>query len=114
RIHYLHDITEVSAGVGFQVNLFVHAIGQPIAHLAGQRVHAARQFVGAKIDGSVAHHRNQQSIFLVRVLHRRRIIYLGHVHADALLQHRRDDHEDDQQHQHNVDHGGDVDVGVDV
>src|SRR5690348_3407301 len=28
-----------------------------------------------------------------------------------MLQHGGDDHEDDEQHQHHVDHGGDVDVG---
>src|SRR5690349_20943174 len=43
-------------------------------------------------------------------------IGVGHVlrqrNGDALLQERRDHHEDDQQHQHDVDHRGDVNLGL--
>ena len=35
-------------------------------------------------------------------------------HWDALLQQRSDDHHDDEQHQHDVDEGRDVDVGLDA
>ena len=31
-----------------------------------------------------------------------------------MLQHGRNDHENDEQHQHHVHHGSDVDVGVDL
>src|SRR6516162_8369137 len=57
---------------------------------------------------------NEQRIFLVGVRHRRRAVNLRHVNTHALLQHRRDHHEDDKQHQHHVHHGSDVDVGVDL
>jgi len=35
-------------------------------------------------------------------------------HVHALLQQGRDEHHDDEQHQHDVDQGGDVDVGLDA
>ena len=34
--------------------------------------------------------------------------------VDALLEQRRDDHHDDEQHQHDVDERRDVDVGLDA
>ena len=37
-----------------------------------------------------------------------RVIDIGQIHGNALLQHGRDHHEDDQQHEHNVGHGNDV------
>src|SRR5579864_4504138 len=39
---------------------------------------------------------------------------LGQRDVDALLQHRRDDHEDDQQHQADVDQGSHVDLALDL
>src|SRR5580692_4062364 len=111
-VHDLDYIAEVGAGVCLQVDLFVGAIGEAIPHLACQGINSARKFVGAEVDGSIAHHRNQQRVFFVRVLHWGRVVNFGHVDADALLQHGRDHHEDDQQHQHHVHHGGDVDVRV--
>src|ERR1035438_2570917 len=36
---------------------------------------------------------------------------VGHVDFDSGLQHRRGHHKDDQQHQHDIHQGGDVDVG---
>ena len=39
---------------------------------------------------------------------------LRQLDVDALLQHRRDEHHDDQQHEHDVDERRDVDVGLDA
>jgi hypothetical protein len=36
------------------------------------------------------------------------------LHIDALLKHGRDDHHDDEQHQHHVNQRSDVDVGLDT
>ena len=35
----------------------------------------------------------------------------GHAHLNTGLQHRRSDHEDDQQHQHDVNQRRDIDIG---
>src|SRR4051794_7262277 len=43
----------------------------------------------------------------IRVVH-----VLRQRNRDALLQERRDHHEDDQQHEHDVDHRGDVNLGL--
>jgi hypothetical protein len=50
-------------------------------------------------------------------LHLRLVLRVGcrrQFHVDALLEHRRNDHHDDQQNQHDVDKRRDVDVGLDV
>src|SRR5437763_410997 len=52
--------------------------------------------------------------YFIGVLHLVGVIYFGQVNRNALLQHGRDHHEDDQQHQHHVHHGRHVDVGVDL
>ena len=41
------------------------------------------------------------------------VVGLRQLDADALLQHRRDEHHDDEQHQHDVDERRHVDVGFD-
>jgi hypothetical protein len=41
-------------------------------------------------------------------------VHLGKIDVHLVLEHGGDDHENDQQHQHHVDHGGDVDVCVDL
>src|SRR5712692_3750282 len=76
-VHHLDDVAEVGAGIRLQVDLFVGFINQAILHLAGQGVDPASKLVGAEVDGAIAHHRNQQRVFLVGVLHRRRIVHLG-------------------------------------
>src|SRR5580700_9528945 len=111
-VHHLHYVAEVGAGICLDVHFLVCSIGKAVLHLAGQTIRGG--LVGTEVDRPIAHHRNQQCIFLVGILHRRRIVYLRHIHADTFLQHGRDHHEDDQQHQHHVHHRRYIDVGVDV
>src|SRR5580704_7302182 len=76
-VHYLDNIAEVGAGIRFEVDLFVRMTGQAILHLAGQTVHL--DLIGAEVDRAIAHHRNQQRVFFICVLHRRRVVHLRHV-----------------------------------
>src|SRR5271167_4870148 len=61
-VHHLDHIAEVGAGIRLEVDLFICAIGQAIFHLAGQAVHL--HLIGAEVDRAIAHHRNQQRVFL--------------------------------------------------
>ena len=47
---------------------------------------------------------------IVRIFHHRSRVRLRQVDVHLVVQHRGDDHEDDQQHQHDVHHRGHVDV----
>src|ERR1035441_1997233 len=111
-VHHVHHGAVFGASVGFDKDPLVHFIGQAVLHFGGELV--GGNLIGAKEDLPVTHDGHQQGIFLVRVGHGRWAIHPGHVHAHALLQHGRDDQENDEQHQHHVHHGGDVDVGVDL
>src|ERR1700685_3886530 len=91
RIHYLDHIAEVGAGICLNVDHLVRTIGQAIFHLASQAVH--HHLVRAEVDRPITHHRHQKSVFFVGILHGSGVVHLGHIHADALLQHGRDHHE---------------------
>src|SRR5207245_4635838 len=108
------DITEMCASVSLDVYALITCgvACQAIFYFSGEVID--RDFVGPEEDVAIAHYRHQQRVFLVRIRHLFRIVDLGHVDADTVLQHGRDYHEDDQQHQHHVHHRGDVDVGVDL
>src|ERR1035437_10018365 len=111
-VHHVHHGAVFGASVGFDKDPLVHFIGQAVLHFGGELV--GGNLIGAKEDLPVTHDGHEQGIFLVRVGHGRWAIHLGHVHAHALLQHGRDDHENDEQHQHHVHHRSDVDVGIDL
>src|SRR5579864_2666749 len=112
RVYDLDHIAEVGALVSLHVNAFVRLIGETIFYLTGQIVD--RNPVSAEEYVAISHDRDEQRVFLVGIGHLLWVVHFGHVHADAMLQHGRDHHEDDQQHQHHVHHGSDVDVGVDL
>ena len=60
-------------------------------------------------DRAVGSHRHHQR--LVAGVQARRILHLGEVDVEPLFHHRRGDHEDDQQHQHDIHQGCHIDVG---
>src|SRR5437868_13015588 len=115
RANVVHDL-DYRAVFGSRIRPHVHPLinpaGKPIFNLLRQLV--GSDLVVAKEDLPVAHHGDNQRIFLVSIRHRLGTVDLRQVHAYALLQHGGDHHEDDQQHQHHVHHGSDVDVGVNL
>ena len=98
QIYFGTDHVNYAAVLGASVGLdeypFVHLVGQAVFYLRGQLV--GLDLIAAEKDLSVAHDGHQQGILLVGVRHRHWIIDPGHVHAHALLQHGRDDHENDE------------------
>ena len=80
-------------------------------------LHQAAQLAGidlvlAEEHAAVAGYRDHNGVVLVGIRHGGGVVHLGHVDLHLVLQHGSDDHENDQQHQHHVHHGGDVDVGI--
>ena len=102
----------MSPGVRLHEDPLICPVGEAVLHFARQILR--RNLVGAEEDISISHDGDQQGIFLVGVGHGRRVVDLGHVDADSVLQHGRDYHEDNQQYQHHVHHGSDVDIGADL
>src|SRR5947209_8841035 len=105
RIHHDGERPEGNVLIGAQVNDLVLWITNTAAQSVGDFIHVHR-IVAEKhalllIDGD-------DQALLRDLLHSLR---LGHAHVDAGLQDGRGDHEDDEQHQHYVDEGCDVDVG---
>src|ERR1700722_2961612 len=111
-VHNFDYAAKVGAHVGFDIHLLVLRIArQAILHFCGEGVRC--NLVAAKVNRAVPRNGDQHRVFFVGVLHRCRIVDLSHVDADAFLQHGRDHHEDDQQDQHHVHHGRDVNVRTD-
>src|ERR1700687_6147164 len=92
--------------IALDVNGLVKAGGDAILDLTGEI------FLGhlsvAKVDFAVAGDGDDDGVVLVRILHVPGVVGPHHVHRLALLQHGRDHHEDDQQHEHDVGHGNHV------
>src|SRR5947209_1199266 len=102
----------MSARIRFHIHDLVGAVSDAILDLVGELF--GRYLLRVKEDFAIAHNCHNERIFPVGILHRNRIERLRQVDGHAFLQHGRDHHEDDEQHQHHVDHRGHVDVGVDL
>src|SRR4029077_20777750 len=61
-----------------------------------------------KEDVTVAGHGDDDGVIFIGILHVLGGIGPGQVHRMVLLQHGCHDHEDDQQHEHDIRHGNDV------
>jgi len=109
-VDYLYDRAVLGTSVGFHEYALVCLVCEFVFNLGGQV--GSRGLFLAEEDGAVSHDSNEQRIFFIGVGHLDRGIGLCHVHAYALLQHWRDDHENDQKHRHHVDHRGHVNVRV--
>src|SRR5208337_3748624 len=101
-VHYIHHAAVLGTSVGLDEDPLVNLVGQTVLHLRCQLV--GLDSVGTEEDLSVAHDGHEQRVFLVGIRHRYRTIDFRHVNAHAMLQHRRDHHENDEQHQHHVHH----------
>src|SRR5436305_3118538 len=97
-VHYLDDSAKTATHVGFHIHTLIRLVGQAILDLGGEIVGAG--LLAAEVDFAVACNRDQQGVFLVGIRHLLRAVYFSHRHADALLQHARDHHGDDQQNHH--------------
>src|SRR5277367_1845983 len=105
-IHHRDNIAILGPCIALHVDSFIETGGQHVFDLPGDI------FLGdlgvLKVDSSVSRDRYDNRVILVGILHLVRIVDPGHIHRQALLQHRRDDHEDDQQDEHDVGHGNNV------
>src|SRR5215472_9626523 len=102
-VHGRDHVPILRSRITFHVHGLVQLVGDAVFDLPGD------VFFGdlgiTQVQRSITGHGDNNGIVLIRVLHFPRIRYRGHVHRHTLLQHGRDHHEDDQQHQHDVGHG---------
>src|SRR5215471_45000 len=109
QVHHLHHLGVGQRVVGLQVD-HARALGQVLDLLLdlGQELGLVVELLAAQVGGRVLLDRDHDRLGLVLAL--LGVARLGQHHVDALLQQRRDHHEDDQEHDHDVGHGRDVDV----
>src|SRR5512143_2360511 len=109
EVHDLHHL-----GVGQRVvRLEVHharALGEVLEALLDEPLELVLvvQPLGAEVGRLVLLDGHDDRLGLVLAL--LGVARLRELHVDTLLEHGRDDHEDDEQHDHDVGHGRDVDV----
>src|SRR5216684_6687265 len=108
--HVLYQ-TVTRPGVALDIDHFVGLIGEQVLHFFRKLVGSDLQIARAQEYASIPSDRNQDGVFFVSRLHGDRGLGLHQVHLSAFGEHGRNDHEDDQQHQHDVHHGRDVDFG---
>ena len=100
------DPAVLGAGVALDVNSMVHATGEDVLDLVGERFLFGPDVL--EIDGAVFGDRDNDGVVLVGFLHLMGVVGHRQVDRRCLLQHGCDDHEDDQKHEHDVGHGDDV------
>src|SRR5439155_24438288 len=108
-VEYIDEILILHAPVAAQVHLLLAAVLHFLSDALLQHVGVNR--IAAEIQDMVltVPERHRDKYALVRDLAR-----LGRhrqIHIDAPLDHRRGDHEYDEQHEHDVDERNDVDLG---
>src|SRR5258708_2687167 len=113
--HVFHDFV-LRPRVGFDVNdilVLFRRLVEKILHLLGKLIGGGteRRVPRAQIDISIARHVYDHGIFRVGLLHLPGVLPFVEVDVQRLAEHRRDYHENNQQHEHHVHHGCDVDVG---
>src|SRR5262249_54197330 len=108
-VHNLDYIAILRAAVALDEHCFVQFARQEVIDLRSKIVDV--HFVLTKIKFSVARDSDKDSIVPIGFFHVDGFFCLGYLDADALLQHWRDDHEDDQKDEHHVRHRRYVDVG---
>src|SRR5205085_1789655 len=108
-VHYFNYLFVARAGIGPEEDRLVQLIDDQIFNLGRQLI--GRNLIFVQITLAVARYRDGYRVALVGGLHRNWILRFHHIHADALRQHRGDDHEDDEHHEHHVHHGSYVDIG---
>src|SRR5207245_2164082 len=107
--HDFDDFFITRPRIRSQKTHLIHAIGQQIFHLTCQLV--CGNFGVAQKAAPVPCHGHDHRVRLIGRLHGDGIPRTHHVHADALGQHRRDDHENDEHDEHHIHHGRHVNVG---
>jgi len=111
-IDHCDHVPVLGASIGFDEDAFINLVRQFVFYFVGQRFRS--NDIGIEVHLPIAHDGHDKGIFPVGFRHFDRIIGLRHGHANALLEHWRDDHEDDQQHKHDVHHRSYVDIRVDL
>src|SRR5258707_599255 len=92
--------------VALDINGAVNAVGDAVLDLTGEIF--LFHLVVAQEDVAVARDGDHDGVIFVGVLHILWVIRGSQVHLMRLLQHGRDDHENNQQDEHDVGHGNDV------
>src|SRR5580693_6064863 len=105
-VHYRDNVAILGPSVALHVNSLVETGGQHVFDLPGDIFLSDLGIL--KVDCSVSRDRHDNRVILVSVLHFLCIVDPGHIHRQALLQHRSDHHEDDQQDEHDISHWDDV------
>src|SRR5258708_3108554 len=113
--HVFHDFV-LRPRVGFDVNdilVLFRRLVEKILHLLGKLIGGGteRRVPRAQIDISIARHVYDHGIFRVGLLHLPGVLPFVEVDVQRLAEHRRDYHENNQQHEHHVHHWCDVDIG---
>jgi hypothetical protein len=105
----LNDIPILRAKITLHKDGLVHAVSEQVRDLRREIVDVNAILV--EVELAVSCHRNKYGVFLVCFGHVMGVVRFRKLNIDTLLQHGRDDHEDDEQNKHNVRHGRDVDFG---
>ena len=106
-VHHRHDRAVRSLGVGLEVDdlllLLFQRGADPVHQVAGVDLHVV------DVELLVPGHVDDGLLLRVRLVDD--VIGRRQRDVHALLQQRRDEHHDDEEHQHDVDERGDVDLG---
>src|SRR5579859_2327871 len=105
-IDHRDNVAILGARVALHVHHFFQPVGDAVFHLRHDLF--LGDAVAAQEDVAVAGDGHHDGVVFIGVLHVLGVVGARQVHLFAFLQHGGDDHEDDQQHKHDVRHGNDV------
>src|SRR5205085_6347752 len=101
-VHNVNHDAILGVRVGLDEDALVGLLGQLILYQSSELV--GLDLIGAEKNAAILGDSDQHGIFFIRILHGDWVHGLGHIHTRAMLKHGSDNHEDDQQHQHDIYH----------
>src|ERR1700683_3958627 len=101
-VNSLDHVAVLRTRIGAHEYGLVQTVGDQVLDPGGDVVQGDLR--AAQIHLAVTRDGQNDGVVLVGILQVPGVIHLGHIHGDALLQHGRDHHENNQQHQHDVRH----------
>src|SRR6266567_3696322 len=113
-VHYVLHVLVLRPGVGLDVNdglVLFRRLLKKIFHLRDELLGCGARVPGAQVEISIARHCHDHGVFRVGLCHLSGVLPLVELDGDRLAKHRRDHHENNQQHEHHVHHRCDIDVG---